>query len=71
MLFLSNSFLFYFILFLVFCLFVFFCFFFVYHMLLLFSLLLQASVVQLLRLCGVGREERDSLKMFTSEHFEK
>ena len=46
-------------------------FFFVYHMLLLFSLLVQASVVQLLHLCGVGREERDSLKMFTSEHFEK
>ena len=42
-----------------------------YHMLLLFSLLLQASVVQLLRLCGVEREERDSLKMFTRERFEK
>ena len=53
-----------------FCLFLF-LFFVVYYMLLLFSLLLQTHVVQLLQLCGVGREERDSLKMFTSKHFEK
>ena len=40
-------------------------------MVLLFSLLLQTHVVELLRLCGVGRDERDSLKMFTSKDFEK
>ena len=42
-----------------------------YYILLLFSLLLQTHVVQLLRLCGVEREERDTLKMFTREHFKK